>query len=384
MVFEKKNSANNADCGLEFWFNETALIIFAIWNYDRFPTSNFIWEVTTFDPTQDNKVIARENIFFTSRAWNQFNVWVLANRAYEPVPIDDDQDSNIQQALPFSATNTVIKVVWSAKPYSDLQDEIIRLENEKLNISDYIEWKKVFNASSVATDDYNITVVWLSGYVNGAIYRVQADVANTGPATLEINSFGAKDLKKSQWTEVLADDDIKANGIFSVVYNATLDVFQYSSQLANPVSADDITWVIKQFAWASAPSWYFICDWQAVDRTTYADLFAIVWTLYWVWNWSTTFNIPNLLGRVPVGKNSGTFSTLWGTWWSESHTLTEAEMPAHTHTLTVTNTTSWAWVLYWQDGISNSPIDYPTSSKWSSNSHNNLQPYLVLNHIIKF
>lgn len=152
-----------------------------------------------------------------------------------------------------------------------------------------------------------------------------------------------------------------------------------------PWSAD-ITWVIKQWSWITAPSWYFICDWQAISRETYSDLFAIIWTIYGIWDWSTTFNIPDLQGKIPVWKNWWTFSTLWDTGWAETHTLTEAQMPAHNHR---TAMTWWGWLWatrsIWSDW-SHFWNSYPsdTSTKGSGAAHNNLQPYLVINHIIKF
>jgi microcystin-dependent protein len=62
-------------------------------------------------------------------------------------------------------------------------------------------------------------------------------------------------------------------------------------------------------------------------------LFAITSTTYGVGDGSTTFNLPDLRTRVPVGKNgSGTFATLGATGGAETHTLTSAEIPGHTHT----------------------------------------------------
>jgi hypothetical protein len=69
MPYSKTNTENNAVCWVEFWFDEEALIIFWSWNFDRFSTSDFIVEVTTFNPTQNNKVIARENMYIVSRTW---------------------------------------------------------------------------------------------------------------------------------------------------------------------------------------------------------------------------------------------------------------------------------------------------------------------------
>jgi microcystin-dependent protein len=88
------------------------------------------------------------------------------------------------------------------------------------------------------------------------------------------------------------------------------------------------------FAGSSAPTGYLLCDGTAVSRSTYSALFAITSTTYGVGDGTTTFNLPDLRTRVPVGKNAtGTFATLGGTGGAETHTLTSAEMPAHVHSV---------------------------------------------------
>ena len=60
------------------------------------------------------------------------------------------------------------------------------------------------------------------------------------------------------------------------------------------------------FAGASAPTGYMLCDGSAISRTTYADLFAAIGTTWGVGDGSTTFNIPNLLGRTLKGAGAAT------------------------------------------------------------------------------
>ena len=52
---------------------------------------------------------------------------------------------------------------------------------------------------------------------------------------------------------------------------------------------------------ASAPTGYLLCDGTAVSRTTYAGLYAVIGTTYGIGDGTTTFNLPNMKGRVPVG-----------------------------------------------------------------------------------
>lgn len=151
--------------------------------------------------------------------------------------------------------------------------------------------------------------------------------------------------------------------------------------------AEPPTGGVMQWTTNSAPTGWLLCDGSAVSRSTYSALFAVVGTTYGSGNGSTTFNVPNLQGRVPVGKNSGTFFTLGGTGGAETHTLTTTEMPAHTHSYNDGfPSASAGW--YAQGGgayniQTNTDTGKTTGSAGSGGAHNNLQPYIVLNYIIK-
>lgn len=158
----------------------------------------------------------------------------------------------------------------------------------------------------------------------------------------------------------------------------------YSRGTSTPLPTT-ITWEVRMWTTASAPSWWLICDGSAISRTTYASLFAIIGTTYGAGDGTTTFGIPNMQWRVPVGKNSWTFATLGGAWGEETHVLSESEMPSHNHNLISEYLWWWGWtVIAKQSGV----VPVASSSAWIENTwgwlaHNNLQPYLVLNYIIK-
>ena len=144
--------------------------------------------------------------------------------------------------------------------------------------------------------------------------------------------------------------------------------------------------VIQQYAGSSAPSGYLLCQGQAVSRVTYTNLFIVIGTTYGVGNGSTTFNVPNLLGRVPVGYDStqAEFNALGEAGGAKTHTLATTEMPAHTHTESYHSPTYYNCKgdgNGWQTR-GNSSTD--TGSAGGGLAHNNLQPYIVLNYIIKY
>lgn len=97
--------------------------------------------------------------------------------------------------------------------------------------------------------------------------------------------------------------------------------------------------MIAPFAGASAPTGWLLCDGSAVSRTTYSALFAVTSTTYGAGDGSTTFNLPDLLGRTPMGAGSGTgltARTLGTELGVESVTLTAAQSgsPSHDHGVT--------------------------------------------------
>lgn len=82
---------------------------------------------------------------------------------------------------------------------------------------------------------------------------------------------------------------------------------------------------------ANAPAGYLICDGAAVSRTTYADLFAVISTTYGAGDGSTTFNLPDLRQRFPLGKAvSGTGAVLGQAGGAIDHAHS---LPNHNHSL---------------------------------------------------
>lgn len=85
------------------------------------------------------------------------------------------------------------------------------------------------------------------------------------------------------------------------------------------------------FAGSTAPQGFLLCDGSAVSRDTYATLYAVIGDTYGAGDGATTFNLPDLSGRVVLGTSS-TY-TLASTGGEESHVLVSAEIPSHTHVI---------------------------------------------------
>ena len=76
------------------------------------------------------------------------------------------------------------------------------------------------SGTASGTDTYTVTIGTVSSYTSGDVYAVKFTNANTGASTININSLGAKALKKSVST-ALASGDILAGQEFIIVYDGT-------------------------------------------------------------------------------------------------------------------------------------------------------------------
>jgi microcystin-dependent protein len=166
-----------------------------------------------------------------------------------------------------------------------------------------------------------------------------------------------------------------------------------ANQLARKAYVDSVSGgpigSVMMFAGATAPTNYLFCRGQAISRSTYSGLFALVGTTYGAGDGTTTFNLPNLQTRVVAGLDAGgspdvAFDALGETGGAKTHTLVEAEIPSHTHTIAARENpaSGSAGSL----GLSNAGGTITTrtsNATGGGGAHNNLQPYIVLNYIIR-
>lgn len=149
------------------------------------------------------------------------------------------------------------------------------------------------------------------------------------------------------------------------------------------------TGTILDYGGVAAPTGYLLCYGQAVSRATYAALFAAIGTVGGVGDGSTTFNIPDLRGRVVAGQDDmgGTSAdrltnqaggvngdTLGATGGEETHALSTAGGPAlNVQTATVDNNLD----------LSTVSVVASVGYLEAGSPHNNVQPTIILNRIIK-
>jgi microcystin-dependent protein len=256
-------------------------------------------------------------------------------------------------------------------------------------------------ASTGSDPNYVLTPsVALPAYVTGERYSFRANFSNTTSATLNISTLGAKTIKKytASGTAALAANDIRSGQPVTVEYDGTdmIMVTPVANTLTDSTALALVpTGAVSPYAGLTEPTGWLFCYGQAVSRSTYTALFTAISTTYGIGDGSTTFNLPDLRGRVVAGQDDmgGTSAnrltlpvaeglngdTLGATGGEETHTLTVSEMPAHTHAVGGAASTGGSSNVASSSGT----VNQNTSSTGGGGAHNNVQPTIILNYIIK-
>lgn len=239
-------------------------------------------------------------------------------------------------------------------------------------------------------------------------------VSQHNPAFLDVAEALTNSLDRNGSGGMRANLNMGSNR----VTNASAGVA--SSDLATVGQASLPAGIVLDFAGSVAPTGYLLCFGQAVSRATYSALFAAIGTTYGAGDSTTTFNVPDARGRVTAGKDDmgGTAAsrlttpvagaTLGATGGAQAHVLVTGEMPAHTHDGTTGSAGSHQHDLGggWSGGATDgggSPgginvgtitsqytglsgtheHSLTTNSAGGGGGHNNTQPTIVFNKIIR-
>jgi microcystin-dependent protein len=157
---------------------------------------------------------------------------------------------------------------------------------------------------------------------------------------------------------------------------------------------------IRLFAFPRIPNGWLACDGSSLQISNYQPLYTVIGTTYGG-DGITTFNVPDLRGRVPIheGQGQGLPPYILGQIGGEDqHTLINNELPVHSHGLTSSSSTTTtptpgntvhlgtasAGLLYAPSGNAPpyevmAPCVMPTGN---SQGHNNIMPTLVGNYCI--
>ncbi|WP_431204324.1 phage tail protein [Bradyrhizobium betae] len=253
--------------------------------------------------------------------------------------------------------------------------------------------------------------------LNGQVVAFTPHATNGATVTLSVDGLASKPLRSAPSTELPAGTIIQGTP-YVALYSNSDGVFYLRGLYGNPynipIGAGFDYWG------TTAPNSSFVFAYgQAISRSIYSNLFALFGTTYGVGDASSTFNIPDLRGRVTAKKDDmgglaagrltssylGAMATSLGAaGGSESQNLTVAQMPAHSHGVTDpghTHTPNGVSAGLWGDNISGSAADGGNAFQMTHTSipiattgisiqnaggggaHNNVQPTIICNYVIR-
>ena len=201
--------------------------------------------------------------------------------------------------------------------------------------------------------------------------------------------------------QVMNEDGTTSSVTLTGGDNVTLSSSSSSNLTISATGGEGITidtvpiGTIAEWGATTPPNNWLLLNGQAVSRVTYSELFSLYGTTYGAGDGSTTFNLPDFSGRVGVGLSDGDsdFGTLGQTGGEKTHTLTVDEMPSHAHRSA--SSARGAIGDYFGGSSANYGIKHgslaPANASYVINSndaggssaHNNLQPYITINYIVK-
>jgi microcystin-dependent protein len=253
-------------------------------------------------------------------------------------------------------------------------------------------------------------------HLNGQIIAFTPHTTNGATVTLNVDTLGAKPLRSAPSVELPAGVLVQGTP-YVALYNSSDAAFYLQGFYGNPYSVP-IGGVLP-YTGTTAPNSNFVLPYgQAISRTTYSSYFSLVSTTFGSGDGSTTFNVPDLRGRVVAGADGmggssagrltdavAGIDALGDAGGAQSHTLSTSEMPAHSHGVTDPGH---------NHGFSNNPfyggsqtstpasggsVSHPSNSQTVSitsnttgisiqnngggGAHNNVQPTIVLNYLLR-
>ena len=235
-----------------------------------------------------------------------------------------------------------------------------------------------------------VTATKLNDVANNCTFTSAS--ATTDNSTLTLGSGKLKVADTGITATQLATDSV----ITTKIQNGAVTAAKLDSAAVSVLMP---TGSIMSFAGSSAPTGYLLCDGAAIARQASGSntpLFTLLGETYGAGDGSSTYNIPDLRGRVIAGQDdmggasanrltgqSGGVNgdNLGASGGTETHSLSVAEMPAHTHTYNRRHLA--AETVSGGSGASVGQEDVATSSTGGGGAHNNVQPTFILNYIIK-
>jgi microcystin-dependent protein len=246
-------------------------------------------------------------------------------------------------------------VNWAEGMAPSAVNDSARAGNARLReFADDIAGAKATGGSSTAYTLATYQAFDTLAHLAGNVVAFTPHTTNGATVTLNVDGLGAKPLRSAPSVELPAGVLIQGTPYAALYNNATQEFFLhgfYGNPYGIPIGGG------LPFFLPTAPNSSFVFPFgQAISRTTYATLFASMGTAHGVGDGSTTFNLPDLRGRVLAGKDdmgggaanritlagSGILGTLIGSaGGAETATIAQGNLPNYTlpNTLSIANPT---------------------------------------------
>jgi microcystin-dependent protein len=196
----------------------------------------------------------------------------------------------------------------SALPSPSEGRVIYLLNTDELQIYNGTEWITVIdtgNSENIAASTLTVGTLTATGLSTLSASTAIGDVSAT-----EINYLNG--VTSNIQTQMDLKAPLASPALTGVPIAPTASAGTNTTQLATTAFVDAAvsvgmpTGAIIPFAGSTAPTGWLLCDGGSTGllRTTYAALFAVIGTTYGSGDGSTTFNVPDLRGRVVAGKDN--------------------------------------------------------------------------------
>jgi microcystin-dependent protein len=253
---------------------------------------------------------------------------------------------------------------------------------------------------------------------HGQVIAFTPHVTNTaGPVTMTVDGFANLPVRTAPGVELPAGL-LVAGTPYVALYNNTDHSLYLQGLFGNPYNVP--IGGMMDFIGPTAPNSSFVLPFgQAISRTTYGTLYSMVGTTFGVGDGTTTFNVPDLRGRVVAGADgmggslAGRLNAagitgamngagLGAVGGEQAHALTTPELAAHSHANTLSDpghahgynqpaafgaSGSAAGITgTFTGGVTSTNatgITINNASTGSGNAHNNVQPTIVLSKILR-